>query len=46
MKTLSKWLIAAALSIFSFLFILMLSSSDTSTNSIGAIPACRGVMCS
>ena len=46
MKTLSKWLIATAISIFSFFFLLMPLSGATSTNSIGAIPACRGVMCS
>jgi len=46
MKTLSKWLIATAISIFSFLFILMLVSGATGTNSTGAIPACRGAICS
>ena len=44
MKTLSKWLIATAISIFSFLFLLMLASGATSTNSTDAIPACRGDM--
>ena len=46
MNILSKWLIATAISIFSFLFILMIVSGATSTNSTGAIPACRGVICS
>ena len=46
MKILSKWLIATVISIFSFLFLLMLVTDVTSTNSSGAIPAWRGVICS
>ena len=46
MKTLSKWLVATAITIFSFLFLFMLVSGATGTNSTDAIPACRGVICS
>ena len=45
MKTLSKWLIATAVSIFLALFILMIVSGGAGANSAGVIFACRGVLC-
>lgn len=45
MKTLSKWLIATAVSIFLSLLILMIVSGGAGTNSAGVIFACRGVLC-
>ena len=44
-KALSNWLFATAISVFSFLFLLMLMSGANRTNSTGAILACRGVIC-
>gem|GEM_PF-3938753 len=46
MKTLSWWLMATSILVFSFLILMMLIHSIADIGGGGIFPACRGLACS
>jgi len=46
MKTLSKWLMATALTVISFFIIMMLITGIFEPSSAGIFPVCWGMACS